>query len=101
MGQVWSESPSTTHSMDFQCLHQMARNSCLLRIATRRRRARQTSSSRTGWTNMKNRLFMNSHLLAIVLAALSVGVLAQQQSSIPITPDSQRLRQHVTYLASD
>ena len=50
---------------------------------------------------MKNRLFMSSHLLAIMLAAISVGVLAQQQSSIPITPNSERLRQYVTYLASD
>ena len=49
---------------------------------------------------MKNKLFHRSGLLPILLAAISFAVLAQQTAR-QTTPSAERLREHVTYLASD
>ncbi|MEP6911584.1 MAG: M20/M25/M40 family metallo-hydrolase [bacterium] len=49
---------------------------------------------------MKNKLFHRSILLPVLLAAVSFAVLAQQTAR-PTTPSAERLREHVTYLASD
>jgi aminopeptidase YwaD len=54
-----------------------------------------------GFRQMKNRLFQRTSFFAILLAALSVAVLAQQQQALQISPSVDRLRQHVSYLASD
>src|SRR6267378_2615127 len=49
---------------------------------------------------MKNKLFHRSVLLPILLAVISFAVLAQQATT-PTTPSIERLREHITYLASD
>jgi Peptidase family M28/PDZ domain len=50
---------------------------------------------------MKNKLFIRGYSFGILLAAVSVGVLAQQPASVQVVPSVEKLRQHVTYLASD
>src|SRR5213595_845265 len=50
---------------------------------------------------MKNRLFARTSFFVILVAAISVSVLAQQQQALQISPNVDRLRQHVSYLASD
>src|ERR1700694_4966810 len=49
---------------------------------------------------MKHRLFHRTSLFLTLVAAIFVSVLAQQQPT-QIAPSADRLRQHVTYLASD
>ncbi|MFN2512596.1 MAG: M20/M25/M40 family metallo-hydrolase [Pyrinomonadaceae bacterium] len=49
---------------------------------------------------MKTRLFRRNFLSSILSVALSVAALAQQPAS-QIAPSAERLRSHVTYLASD
>ena len=50
---------------------------------------------------MKNKLFIRGYSFAALLAAVAVGVLAQQPASVQVVPNAEKLRQHVTYLASD
>ena len=50
---------------------------------------------------MKSRLFQRTSFFVILVAAISVAVLAQQQQALQISPSIDRLRQHVSYLASD
>jgi aminopeptidase YwaD len=50
---------------------------------------------------MKNKLFIRGYSFAVLLAAVAVGVLAQQPASVQVVPSVEKLRQHVTYLASD
>jgi aminopeptidase YwaD len=49
---------------------------------------------------MKNMLFRRSFLSSILSVAISVAALAQQPVS-QVAPSAERLRSHVTYLASD
>ncbi len=50
---------------------------------------------------MKNKLAIRGYSFAILLAAVSVAVLAQQQGSLQSDASAAKLRQHITYLASD
>ena len=50
---------------------------------------------------MKSRLLQRTSFFVILIAAISVAVLAQQQQPLQISPSVDRLRQHVSYLASD
>jgi len=49
---------------------------------------------------MKNNQFIRAYCLAILLAAVSITVFAQQAPS-QSEPSTAKLRQHITYLASD
>ena len=49
---------------------------------------------------MKNKLFRRIALLPILVAAISLAVFSQQPST-PTLPSAERLREHITYLASD
>src|SRR4030095_6200292 len=50
---------------------------------------------------MKNKPFSRIASFIILATALSVGIFGQQQRSAEVAPSVERLREHVTYLASD
>src|SRR5258707_9159523 len=119
MGLASNELLTTTLSMASQCFRLMGRSWSSLQIATLRNPVIRMSSLPTGSTNvryalacrrlgigitralptMKNKVFTR-YLFTILLVAISTAVLAQQQS-FQTDPSAAKLRQHISYLASD
>src|SRR2546430_15330610 len=113
---VWNRSHSTRPSMASRCFQATARSWYSPQIGLVRCRARRTCSSRTGWSDgaklitfkfskrkimsMNFRQLQRMSRYLVLLIALCFITVAQQPTQ-SIAPSAERLRETVTYLASD